>query len=73
MRFNIAGLIRWVFELPLNDEIGDVGVIRALTRKHGPVVVAVGRSKRTSRVTASFKRRFVSRPPVPKMANAESS
>jgi hypothetical protein len=50
MRVNIARRILWIFELPLNDKMGPIGVIRVLLGKRGCVVVAIGRSGNVVRV-----------------------
>ena len=42
MRFDIAPIVIWIFELPLDQEIRAVGVIRILLGlEHGLVVVAI--------------------------------
>ena len=50
MRFNVAGIFLWVFELSLDDEVRPIRVIRIVLGKSGPVVVASGRSGHVVRV-----------------------
>jgi hypothetical protein len=46
MRFDVAPIVIWIFELPLDQEIGAVKVIRILLRfEHGLVVVAIAKDR----------------------------
>jgi hypothetical protein len=46
MRFDVAPIIIWIFELPLDQEIRAVKVIRILLGfEHGLVVVAIARDR----------------------------
>jgi hypothetical protein len=42
MRFDVAPIVIWIFELPLDQQIGAIKVIRILLGfEHGLVVVAI--------------------------------
>jgi hypothetical protein len=46
MSFDVAPMVIWIFELPLDQEIGAVKVIRILLGfEHGLVVVAIARDR----------------------------
>jgi hypothetical protein len=46
MRFDVAPIVIWIFELPLDQEIGAVKVIRILLGfEHSLVVVAIARDR----------------------------
>ena len=71
MRFDIAPIVIWIFELPLDQEIRAVGVIRILLGlEHGLVVVAIAEPsewiqeccrRSTNSRRARFRRLSVSR------------
>jgi hypothetical protein len=46
MRFDVAPIVIWIFELPLDQQIGAVKVIRILLGfEHGLVVVAIAEDR----------------------------